>query len=294
MSIKIGINPLTWSNDDLPALGAETSLQQCLREGRAAGFSGFELGNKFPREPAVLKPLLEQHNLSLISGWFSGQLLNRSVEEEISALQPHLDLLQAMGCKVLVYCDITGSTQGNRQQPLSRRPQLLADQWPAFGNALNRVADACLQQGIRLAYHHHMGTVVQTEAEVDTLVEHTHDSVGLLLDSGHITYAGGDCLALQQRHAQRICHVHCKDVRRAVLADALNRDLSFLDAVMNGVFTVPGDGCIDYSTLFAQLKAADYHGWLVVEAEQDPVVAPAMQYATLGADNLKALCQQAG
>ncbi|MGS2723910.1 myo-inosose-2 dehydratase [Porticoccus sp. GXU_MW_L64] len=294
MSVKIGINPLTWTNDDLPALGAETPLEQCLREGREAGFSGFELGNKFPREPDVLGPILAEHQLALVSGWFSGMLQTRSVEQELAALQPHLDLLKAMHCKVLVYCDVSGSIQGERQVPLSRRPVLAEQAWPAFGEALSLVADACLEQGIRLAYHHHMGTLVQSEADIDALMAHTRDSVGLLLDSGHLTYAGCDPLAIQQRHAARICHVHCKDVRASVLKDAINRDLSFLDAVLNGVFTVPGDGGVDYPRLFRQLKKSDYHGWLVVEAEQDPTIAHPLTCAKLGANNLKKLCLDAG
>ena len=294
MTIRIGINPLTWTNDDLPSLGADTPLKTCLSEGKQAGFSGFELGNKFPRQAEVLGPILEQHELKLVSGWFSGQLLERSVEEEIEAIQDHLNLLKTLGATAMVYCEVGGCIHGAQDTPLSQRPVMPEDQWPEFGKKLSTVAEYCLAQGVQLAFHHHMGTVVQSEQDIDKLMEHTSDALGLLLDTGHLTYAGGDAIAVQKRHAKRINHVHCKDVRKNVLEDALNRNLSFLDSVLNGVFTVPGDGSIDYATLFDGLKASDYKGWLVVEAEQDPAIANPLEYATLGANNLKKLCADAG
>lgn len=294
MSVSIGINPLTWTNDDMPELGADTPLEVCLAEGRQAGYAGFELGNKFPRHSAILGPILNKHGLRLVSGWFSGKLLERSVDEEIDAIQSHLSLLRDLGATAMVYCEVTGCIHGGRDTPLSKRPVLADSAWAALGEKLNQVAEYTLSQGVRLAYHHHMGTVVQSEADIDHLMAHTSDAVGLLLDTGHLTYAGGNPVAVQQRHARRINHVHCKDVRRAVLDDALNRDSSFLNSVLDGVFTVPGDGCVDYPTLFDGLKAADYHGWLVVEAEQDPAVAHPLTYATLGYNNLRALCAGAG
>ncbi|WLQ12115.1 myo-inosose-2 dehydratase [Hahella aquimaris] len=294
MSVRIGINPLTWTNDDLPSLGGDTPLEVCLSEGKQAGFAGFELGHKFPRKPEVLGPILDHHGLRLVSGWFSGQLLERSVEAEIAAIQDHLHLLKSLGATAMVYCEVTGCVHGDQSTPVSHRPRLAEDQWEAFGAKLTQVADYCLEQGVKIAYHHHMGTVVETEEEIDALMANTGDSVGLLLDTGHLTYAGGNPIAVQQRHADRINHVHCKDIRMQVLADAKNRDLSFLDAVLNGVFTVPGDGGIDYATLFKGLHASGYKGWLVVEAEQDPAVAHPLTYATMGANNLKRLCAEAG
>jgi len=294
MTIRIGINPLTWTNDDLPSLGADTSLETCLSEGKQAGFAGFELGNKFPRQASVLGPILDNHKLKLISGWFSGQLLERSVEQEIEAIQDHLTLLKELGATVMVYCEVGGCIHGAQDTALSQRPVMQADQWPEFGKKLSAVAQYCQDQGVQLAYHHHMGTVVQSEADIDKLMEHTTDALGLLLDTGHITYAGGDPVAVQKRHSARINHIHCKDMRRAVLDDSLNRNLSFLDSVLNGVFTVPGDGFIDYPTLFKALKTDNYEGWLVVEAEQDPAIANPLEYATLGANNLQQLCADAG
>lgn len=295
MSVRIGINPLTWTNDDMPELGADTSLDVCLSEGKQAGYSGFELGQKFPRTPEVLGPILSGHGLNLVSGWFSGGVLQHSVEEEIEAIQEHLHLLKELGSDVLIYCDTTGSTQTDKSKPVSDRPILNDDtQWRTFAEDVTAVADYVASQGLKLAYHHHMGTTVQTEEEVDLLMKYSGDSVGLLLDTGHITYAGGDPVAVQQRYADRIQHVHCKDIRRSVLDDCLNRNCSFLESVLDGVFTVPGDGCVDYPAVFKGLKESNYSGWLVVEAEQDPAVAHPLTYATMGFDNLSQYCADAG
>ncbi|GGX65116.1 myo-inosose-2 dehydratase [Saccharospirillum salsuginis] len=294
MSVRLGINPLTWTNDDMPALGAETSLDVCLSEGREAGFTGFELGNKFPRTPDTLGPILDGHGLSLVSGWYSSRLLERSVAEELAAIEDHLHLLASLGADVMVFCEVTGCVHGDRQTPVSHRPTLTDAQWERLTEGLEAVARHCLERGVRIAYHHHMGTVIESDADVRRLMDNTSDAVGLLLDTGHLMYAGGDAIEIQRAYAARICHVHCKDIRAEVLKDARNRDLSFLDAVLNGVFTVPGDGCIDYPTLFQGLKANDYSGWLVVEAEQDPAVAHPLTYARLGYRHLKQFCERTG
>ncbi|WP_350545352.1 myo-inosose-2 dehydratase [Pseudoalteromonas sp. 5-MNA-CIBAN-0065] len=293
MTIKVGINPLTWTNDDLPSLGADTSLEQCLSEGKKAGYAGFELGNKFPRQSEQLNSVLAEHDLKLVSGWFSGQLLSRSAEEEIIAIEDHLQLLKKGGSNVMVYCEVTGAIHGKQAIPLSHRPTMQAAEWEQFGKQLTQVADYCLSQGVRLAYHHHMGTVVETSDDIDLLMQHTGDSLGLLLDSGHITYANGDPLAVVVKHGKRIVHVHTKDVRLDVLKDAKNRNLSFLDAVLNGVFTVPGDGDIDYKAIFTALRELNYQGWLVVEAEQDPAIADPLTYATLGFNNIQDFARKA-
>jgi len=294
MSVKLGINPLTWTNDDLPSLGAETPLETCLSEGKQAGFVGFELGNKFPRTVEALKPIMDNHGLDIVSGWYSGELLTRSVEEEIEAIQDHLNLLIGMGSDVMVFCEITHCIHGAQNTPVSRRTPMPAEAWKAFGEKLTAVAEYTLSKGVRIAYHHHMGTVVQSQQEIDLLMENTGDAVGLLLDTGHLTYAGGNPVEVAEKWASRIAHVHCKDVRKAVLEESKIQDLSFLDSVLRGVFTVPGDGCIDYPAVFEVLKDVDYSGWLVVEAEQDPSIAIPIEYATLGYNNLYKMANQAG
>lgn len=293
-TVRMGVSPIAWTNDDLPELGGETPLEQCLAEAAAAGFDGIELGGKFPREASVLGPILARHRLRLVSGWYSARLLERSVADEIAALEPHLALLSAMGCDVLVYAETTGAVHGDRRRPLSGRPTLDADGFALLGEAVTRLGEHTRRRGVRLAVHHHMGTVVQTEADVDALLARSGDSVWLLLDTGHLAFAGGDPAAVARRHARRIAHVHAKDVRAPVLQDVLARDLPFLEAVLAGVFTVPGDGAIDYAPVLSPLAEIGYSGWLVVEAEQDPARAHPRTYAGKGHDALAATAAQVG
>lgn len=294
MAVSIGINPITWTNDDMPELGRDIPLETCLAETRTAGYAGTEMGGKFPRRTADLRPLLARHGLTLVSGWFSGRLLERGPVAEAAAIADHLALLTDMGCSVVVYAETTGSVQADRSTPVSQRPTLPDADWPTYGRQLTKLAELMAESGIALAYHHHMGTIVQTEAEVDRLMASTGDAVRLLLDTGHCVYAGGDPVAMARRHAPRIAHVHCKDVRRPVLDRVLAEDTSFLDAVVDGVFTVPGDGMIDFAPVLRVLAGAGYVGWLVVEAEQDPAKAHPLTYARLGFETLDDLARGAG
>lgn len=294
MTVQLGINPLTWTNDDLPSLGADTPLETCLSEGKLAGFEGFELGNKFPRQASVLGPILARHQLKLVSGWYSGELLTRSVEEEIAAVQDHLTLLRELGANVMVFCEVTDCIHGKQQVPVNQRPHFPAERWEEYGAKLTEFARYTQSQGVQIAYHHHMGTMIETEQDIDLLMQHTGEEVGLLLDTGHLTFAGVDPVAVAARWAKRINHVHCKDVRPAVLAEVKNKKMSFLNAVLAGVYTVPGDGCVDYPAVFRELKRVNYQGWLVVEAEQDPAIAHPLTYARLGYNNLHRFAEDAG
>jgi inosose dehydratase len=280
--VRIGINPISWSNDDLPSLGGETPLDVALSEGAAIGYQGFELGNKFPREPKTLRDVLAPHGLALVSGWYSGRLARRGVDEEITSVGAHLRLLAECGANVMVYGEVADSIQGARV-PLYKRPRFArATQWRDYGERMTAFARYTLDHGVRLAYHHHMGAYVESSADVDRFMENAGDEVGLLFDSGHATFAGGDPVAMLEKHVRRVCHVHCKDARPDVMRMARNRNWSFLEAVINGAFTVPGDGAVDFRALIDILRRNDYQGWLVVEAEQDPVVAPAYRYADVG------------
>src|SRR6202142_902539 len=286
--VRIGVNPLSWMNDDLPSLGGETPLSTALSEGKQIGYEGFELGNKFPREPLALRTLLAEYGLALVSGWYSGRLAERSADEEIEAVGPHLDLLAHNGACVMVYGEVADSIQG-ASRPLYQRPRFVSeDRWRDYATRLDTLAAYTLSRGVRLAYHHHMGAYVETPADVDNLMARTSDAGGLLFDAGHITFAGGDPLTVLDKHIGRVCHVHCKDVRPAVMKLARNRNWSFLDSVINGAFTVPGDGAVNFPAIIDLLKRHGYRGWLVVEAEQDPVVAPSYDYAQKGFRTLQA------
>jgi len=281
--VKIGINPISWMNDDLPSLGGETPLEVALSEGKRIGYRGFELGNKFPREPAALRAVLAAHGLECVSGWYSGRLAGRSAEDEIREVEPHLRLLAETGAKVMVYGEVQDAIQGEIGEPLFKRPRFRdTGAWKAYGERVTTLGRHLLRAGVRLAYPHHMGAYVEAPSDIDTLLSVTGDEVGLLLDTGHAMFGGGDPFELARRHAARICHVHCKDLRPRVAAMARNRAWSFLQAVVNGAFTVPGDGAIDFKGVLAALHRAGYRGWLVVEAEQDPAVAPSYAYAEKG------------
>jgi inosose dehydratase len=292
MNIRLGTNPIGWSNDDLRDLGGATPLETCLSEARSAGFEGIELGHKFPRDAAALRPILDRHGLALVSGWYSSGLLERDAVAEFEAMSPHVTLLRAMGCSVLILAETSNAIHGDRSKPLSGRPVLADHQWPVLAGRLTQLADAVAREGLSIAYHHHMGTIVQSAEEIDRLMDLTGANLKLLLDTGHATFAGADPIALARRHRDRITHVHCKDVREAVMADACRKDSSFLDSVVAGVFTVPGDGIVDFPGVLAELRG--YAGWLIVEAEQDPAKADPLTYARLGHDNLARFAARAG
>ncbi len=294
LDVRFGVAPIAWSNSDLPQLGDETSLETCLSQSREAGFSGTETGIKFPMDAQALRPLLERFELALVSGWFSGELLKRSVAEEKSRLEPQLETFKALGAPVLVYAETTGSIQSSIDTPLSLRPRMADDEFRSYGAKLTELAEWMAGRGVALSYHHHMGTVVESQREIDLLMQNTGSAVGLLIDTGHLTYAGADVIAVSSRHAHRINHVHCKDVRPEVLKRVRQRDNSFLRAVLEGVFTVPGDGFIDYYAFARLLADIGYCGWVVVEAEQDPVKAPPLEYSRMGLRHLSAAFSAAG
>src|SRR5215831_17706792 len=287
MSIRFGANPIIWSNDDLRELGAETSLETCLGEARQIGFEGMELGHKFPRDAGELASVLERFGLACISGWYSSGLLSRDAAAELTYLRAHLDLLKAVGSTVLVFAETSGAIHGDLRRPLAQRPQLAPGEWRQFGRRLTEVATATAAEGVQLVYHHHMGTVVQSEADIDALMEVTGPEVGLLLDTGHARFAGADPVVLAQRYGSRIGHVHAKDVRAEVAARAGAGDWSFLRAVVAGVFTVPGDGCVPFDRVFRELR--NFSGWVLLEALLFPNTAAPETYASLGLKNLRRL-----
>lgn len=294
MSIRLGVNPLLWTNDDLPLLGDQTPLTQCLAEAARAGYAGVEMGRKFPTTFDELGPLLQQEELVLASGWYSSNLLERDVDAEIEAMQPHLALMKAAGVSAMVFCETARCVHLDRATPVSRRPRLSEADWQLLAPRLDAVAAYLAGEGVHMAYHHHMGTVVQSTDDVTRLMASTSAAVGLLLDTGHCRFGGGDPLDWLQRWGDRVVHVHCKDVREFVIARSRNRDASFLDAVVDGVFTIPGDGDLDFAAVMQRLAKLDYAGWLVVEAEQDPTVAPSWPLAQRSFQFVRDAAQRAG
>ncbi len=294
LAARLGVAPIAWTNDDLPELGGETPLEVCLAESALAGYAGVETGGKFPRTAPELRAALEAHGLALVSGWYSGRLAADTVAQEMIRIADQLALFGALGATVMVYGETAGTVQNRRDAPLASRPRLADEEFPAYGRRLTALAEHCAGHGVELAFHHHMGTVVETEAEIERLMACTGPALRLLLDTGHAVFAGADPIAIAERHGARIGHVHCKDVRAPVLASFDPRRQSFLDAVLAGVFTVPGDGMIDFSAVARALACAGYEGWFVVEAEQDPAKASPLEYARLGKAALSAALAGAG
>ncbi len=294
MSIRLGIAPIAWSNDDMPELGGNTTLEQCLKEASLAGFSGIESGGKFPMDSQKLLPKLEKENLKLCSGWYGAQLLKRSPKEEFQLMQKQLKLFRDCKAPCMVFAEVSDSVQGDPNKPLSKRPILTNDDWKKLINSINEISKMMIDQNMPLAYHHHMGTVIETEADVTRLIENTKDTVKLLIDTGHMLFAQGDSNKLVNDFYERIIHVHCKDIRKEILKKSLKNDSSFRQAFLDGAFTVPGDGCIDYVPFLKLLKSKGYKGWLVVEAEQDPLKANPFKYAKIGFNYLNKTARDCG
>lgn len=279
--VKIGIAPIAWTNDDMPDLGKENTFEQCASEMALAGFAGTEVGNKYPKDPAILKKQLDLRGLSVASAWFSSFLTTKPLEETKKAFLAHRDFLKAVGAKVIVVSEQGHSVQGKPDVPIFGHKYVMNDgEWKRLCDGLNELGALAAEKGMKLVYHHHMGTVVQTTDEIDRLMADTDpDLVYLLYDSGHLVFSGEDALAVLKKYTKRIKHVHLKDVRPDVLTGVHEKNMSFLQAVRAGAFTVPGDGCIDFAPIFDILSENDYEGWLLVEAEQDPAKANPLEYA---------------
>ena len=282
MSVKLGIAPIAWSNDDMPELGGDTPLEQCLSEASEAGFIGIESGGKFPKKSEELLPLLEKYKLNLCSGWYGANLRKHSVKEEIDLIQDQLALFKDCNSPCMVFAEVSGSVQGDPNKRLSERPKMDLEESKTFYKKISEIGKYLEDEGMPLAYHHHMGTVIETHEDTTRLMENTSDNVKLTLDTGHMLFAQGNSKKILEDFNSRIVHIHCKDIRKNVLENSLKNDLSFRAAFLEGAFTVPGDGCIDYKPLFDILKNKDYSGWLVVEAEQDPAKANPLEYAKIG------------
>lgn len=282
--VKIGICPIGWTNDDMPDLGKENTFEQAVSEMALAGFKGTEVGNKYPKDVKVLKKALDLRGMQIASAWFSSFLTTKPFEETKKAFIEHRDFLHAMGAKVIVVSEQGHSIQGQMDVPIFEgKYHMNEEEWKTLADGLNKLGELAKEKGMKVVYHHHMGTVVQTTEEIDKLMDMTDDSlVYLLLDTGHLVYSGEDPLAIVKKYAKRIKHVHLKDVRQEKKDKVKKEKLSFLKGVREGAFTVPGDGCIDFAPIFKVLSDNDYEGWMLVEAEQDPAIANPLEYAMKG------------
>jgi len=295
--IRFGTNPIAWANDDDQSIGADIPTARILDEaGRQIGFDGIENGHRWPDDPEALRALLAEYGLVFISGWYSTNLLVQSVEAEIAACQHHLAKLKHNGCKVMIVCETSNAIHGDAARPVNDRPRLTTTEMAGFCEKLEAFAAYLASQGITLVYHHHMGTIVESPEEIDALMAGTGPHTHLLFDAGHCAFGGGDPLAVLTRHVGRVRHFHAKNIRPPMVAKVRSEGLSFLQGVVAGAFTVPGDqeGGVDFGPLLKVLAGAGYGGWIVIEAEQDPKVRNPLLYQTLGLATLKRLSRDAG
>lgn len=280
--VKLGIAPIAWTNDDMPDLGKENTFEQCVSEMALAGFTGSEVGNKYPKDTEVLKKALELRGVEICNQWFSSFLLTKPLEEVEAEFRVQLTFLQAMGAKVVGASEQSYSVQGQMDTPVFGHKYVLNDEeWDRLCTGLNRLGKIAKEEyGIALTFHHHMGTVVQSGEETKRLMEGTDpEYVSLMFDSGHFAYCGEDPVEMVKTFISRIKHVHLKDIRPQVVAEVKEKEMSFLAGVRAGAFTIPGDGCVDFPAIFEVLEDAGYEGYMVVEAEQDPAKANPLAYA---------------
>ena len=294
LKAKLGISPICWWNDDLVELSDDVSLDECLRQAAMAGYTGMETGRRFPMTMAELGPVLDKHGMSVCGGWFSGTILNGDMAENKDRIRAQMDLFIAARAPCIVYGEVARSIQGDRSRPLAQKPKLSEDQISTYAHDMTTFGEWCADQGMPLSYHHHMAAVIETEQELDLFMKHSGAGIPLLYDAGHMAFGGGDVLRVIDNHHARITHVHTKDVRMDVI-NALDRNRdSFLDAVMKGAFTVPGDGSLDFEAIVKRCAAHGYEGWFVVEAEQDPKKAPPLEWSTRGNAELHRVMALAG
>lgn len=279
--VKLGIAPIAWTNDDMPELGGENTFEQCVSEMALAGYTGTEVGNKYPKDPEVLNKALKLRGMTVCNAWFSSFLTTKPLKENVDTFIKHRDFLYAVGARVIGAAEQGHSIQGMMDVPVfTRKPYFTDDEWKKLADGLNELGRLAKDRGMTLTYHHHMGTGVQTFEEIDRLMDMTDpDLVYLLFDTGHLTFSDVDPEAVLRKYVSRVRHVHLKDIRKEVLERVKKENWSFLQAVKGGTFTVPGDGMIDFEPLFKILEENDYTGWFVVEAEQDPAKANPLEYA---------------
>lgn len=280
--VELGIAPIAWTNDDLPELGKENTFEQCVSEMALAGFTGSEVGNKYPKDTDVLKKALELRGVQICNAWFSCFFTTKPEEETIEAFIKHRDFLHEMGAKVIGCSEQGHSIQGLDKPIFDEKPVFTDEEWERLAEGMNKLAELAAEKGMKVSLHHHMGTGIQTPQEVDRFMEMTNDNVYLLFDTGHMYFSEGTQEAVDaiiDKYVNRIVHVHLKDVREDVLGKLKEEKWSFLKGVNEGVFTVPGDGVISFDHTFDVLAKSDYEGWMVVEAEQDPAKANPLEYA---------------
>lgn len=296
MAVKIGISLIAWQNDDLPDLTADFTTEGAMEDAGRIGYQGVERGRRMPADTEGLRSYLDRYGVSLCGGWCSGSLMTASLEDEKAAVLQQVEQFVALDAPCIVYAECSNTVQGDLLTPVRNRPKLSRDDVKSYAAKLTELAKWMSDKGMTLSYHHHMGSMIEDAEDINWLMEGSGPEVALLYDTGHLLFAGADPLAVLDRWGDRVHHVHFKNVRPDKMAWVRTENRSFLDGVQAGVYSVPGDpdGCIDFQAITDRLKAMDYDGWIVVEAEQDPAIAPPFKYSKIGFDHIVDICGRSG
>jgi len=296
MTVKVGISLIAWQNDDLPDLTANFTTEGAMEDASRIGYQGVERGRRMPADTEGLRAYLDRYGVSLCGGWCSGNLMVDAVEVERETIRQQVEQFVALDAPCIVYAECSNTVQGSQTIPVSQRPKLSRDEVKAYAAKLTELAKWVKDTGMTLSYHHHMGSMIEDAEDIDWLMEGSGPEVTLLYDTGHLVFAGADPLAVLDKWGDRVHHVHFKDVRKDKLAWVREGNRTFLDGVAGGVYSVPGDpeGCIDFQAITDRLKKMDYKGWIVVEAEQDPALAPPYDYSKIGFDHIVDICGRSG
>ena len=293
MSVKVGISPIAWQNDDLPDLTANYTMEQALEESRTIGYTGVERGQRMPHDTEGLRAYLDKYDIGLCGGWYSGTLLMNDLDQERAQMAAQIEQFKALGSPCIVYGECSNTVQGQIDIPVNNRPTLNKEEIAVYAQKLSELAKWSLDQGMPVVYHHHMGAVIEAEDDLNWLMDGSSEALQLCFDTGHMLFSGGDVMRAMNTWAHRIGHVHFKDIRPEIVKDVRENNKSFLDAVIAGAFTVPGDGCIDFQSVANKLKDMNYEGWIVVEAEQDPAKANPFDYSKKGYEHILDVCKAA-
>jgi len=294
--ILYGTNPIAWSNDDDWTLGDHLSLEDCLEDCRKIGFDGIEKGHKMPDEGGALKAKLGEYGLRFAAGWHSTNLLVNDIDTEKARLQAWIDFTRAAGGDHVNACECSNTVHGNDRVPVNDRPIMTDAEWERFSTGYEELSRHAAEQGMKMGYHHHMGTIVESAADIDRFMAMAGPHTRLLLDTGHCAFGGADPAAVAAKYMDRVTHIHAKNVRPDIARQVREQNLSFLEGVRRGAFTVPGDpeGSVAFEPVLKIAAEHGYSGWLVIEAEQDSAVREPFRYQDMGLKALRAMARATG
>lgn len=294
--ILFGTNPIAWTNDDDHSIGEHLTLDDCLSDCRTIGFDGIEKGHLMPDDGAALKARLGDYGLRFVGAWHSTNLLVNDLDTEKAALMRTIAMIRDAGGDHINACECSNTVHGQDGVAVNDRPVMGDAEWQRFSQGYEALSAFAAAQGVTMGYHHHMGTIIESPQDIDRFMAMAGPATRLLLDTGHCLFGGGDPAEMARKYMDRVTHIHAKNIRRPVMEQVRVENLSFLEGVRRGVFTVPGDpeGCVDFPPVLEAAAKAGYQGWLVIEAEQDSAVRDPRHYQGMGNTALREMAAAAG